>query len=451
MTSLVIENNKNFSYPGADDFGRLLVVAFHYPPDNTSTGVLRTLKFTQYLLNHHWVSEVLSVPECLYFSKDPGSVSQIPSEIKVHRTWGMDIAKKLSIRGIYPDFVTIPDRFWPWIFSAPGYAADLIKSKRFDAIYTTYPVSTAHLIGCKLKQRFGLPWIADFRDPWVEYSMTPFRQYVEGIMERKVMTLADRIICNTPAMRRFFLQRYPDLPADKFVTITNGYDEEDFGAIVPSPVPKFEIMYPGMLSQGNRNPRPLFAGIRLALDRKWLPEDGIQITFLGGGPYAKSAMFNQDVDQFNLRDKIHIVEERIPYREALRRVAGAEVVVVLSEPLGEGPKIEAERQWSHLQVPAKVYEILRLGRPMLALVSSGAVAELLERTQSGKPVTPTDTENVALSLKHYYDDFKQNGCEYIPTPGPKNALVTEYSRENLTKLLAAELNDLVPQATAKRA
>jgi hypothetical protein len=75
---------------------KLLVVAFHYPPDNSSTGVLRTLKFTQYLESHGWASEVISVPGERYLARDEGLANQIPPHAKVTRVWAPDLSKLLA-------------------------------------------------------------------------------------------------------------------------------------------------------------------------------------------------------------------------------------------------------------------------------------------------------------------------------------------------------------------
>lgn len=269
--------------------------------------------------------------------------------------------------------------------------------------------------------------------------MSPFRRWIEGHLERMVVERADRVICNTPAMRRSFLARYHGVAPEKFVTITNGYDEADFGGLQPEPVTKFEILYPGMIATGNRNPKPLLAGIRMAIDRGLLNPDDLQITFLGCGPNGRDPEFQDNLDRFNLREVSNLVEKRMPHRQALQRMAGANVLVVLSEPLGEGPEVEAERRWSHLQVPAKVYEYLRLGRPMLALVSGGAVAELLGQTRGGVVVAPDDIEGIARSLGELYQR------QTVPSPALP-ALVEGYTRENLTRKLVEELNNLAEQA-----
>lgn len=417
---------------------KLLVIAFHYPPENSSTGVLRTLKFTEYLGNHGWGSEVISVPEKLYTNKDTGLAPRLPAHIRLHRVWAADIKSLFGFRGIYPSVLAFPDRYWLWFFAAVRKGASLIRSQKIDAIYSTYPMPTSHLIGFYLKKRFNLPWIADFRDPWVEDSIPPLRRRAEGFLERHVMKHADRIICNTPAMREYYLSRYPDVSADKFVTITNGYDEIDFANLTPISAGKFHIIYPGMLSEGNRNPEPLLAAIRFALDKNWLSSNDLLLTFLGCGPYGKSRQFHALLEKYNLNSMTEAVVDRIPYREAIGKIAGADVLAVLSEPIGEGAQIEAVRRWSHLQVPAKVYEYLRIGRPILALVSGGAVFDLLRVTGGGVAIAPTHTEEIAVALRDYYANRN------APAPATENAPVpiSCYARENLTTLLAAELDKI---------
>lgn len=420
------------------------MIAFHYPPDNSSTGVLRTFKFTEYLLGHDWCSHVITVPSALYGSRNPADTGRIPPQIEVNRAWACDVKQALGVRGVYPMWLGIPDRYWPWFFAARRAGARAIRRGGVRAIYSTYPLPTAHLVGLSLRHRFKVPWVADFRDPWAIGGNNGFAARIEAFLERKVVSVADRVICNTPAMRRSFLARYPELRADKFVTITNGYDEKDFASIVPVRTQKFQIFYPGTIDLENRNPKGLFAAIRRALDQGWLDSADLQVTFLGCGSYGNSALFRKDLKDFSLEPYVEAVTERIPYREALARMAGADVVVVLSENLsdvGDGNNIQ---QWTAMQVPAKLYEYLRVGRPLLALVSEGAVKELLEKTGAGVPIPSRDTERVALALKHYYE------VRRAETDSMKAAYagISEYSRENLTALLARELDALVsPQQT----
>lgn len=419
----------------------LLVISFHYPPDNTSTGVLRTFKFTEYLLRHGWRSHVISVPEHLYRSLDPAGAASIPNDVTVERVWARDAKFAFGFRGIYPGWLGIPDRYWTWVVSGTRAGARAIRRSRVDAIYSTYPMPSAHLIGLRLKKRFGLPWIVDFRDPWAVASGMRMRDWVDSRLERAVVAAADRVICNTPAMRRHFLKRYPNVAASRFVTITNGYDESEFAALDPVCSSKFQILYPGTLDRENRNPRPLLAAVAAALKEGLLQANDLSLTFLGSGKHGLSAEFRAELDEYGLRSMTEIVAERIARRQALNRVAGADVLVVLSDQEQRGD--EGIQDWTSMQVPVKVYEYLRLGRPMLPLVEGGAVAELLRDVQGCEPISPRDINRIAERLGQLYRRRRETTT--ILTQAPP--AVVRYSRENLTAMLAEELDVLVCRPT----
>jgi glycosyltransferase involved in cell wall biosynthesis len=243
-------------------------------------------------------------------------------------------------------------------------------------------------------------------------------------------------------MRRDFLRRHQDIPPSRFVTITNGYDEADFVNVKPAPLPVFEILYAGNISAGSRNPAPLLEAVRIALQRGWLEPDNLRITFLGAGPYGRDARFEADVSRNGLRDHVDVTVERIAYSRALDRMAGADVLVALAEPSGHVPEFDAESHWAEVQVPAKTYEIFRLGRPLLALVSRGALAELLASTGLGLAVSPRDPEAVAGALRQLYTARHAAPVGLVP------AGVRRYSREHLTGVLAAELDAIATQAAA---
>jgi len=248
-------------------------------------------------------------------------------------------------------------------------------------------------------------------------------------------------------MRRFYLDRYPDLPEQKFVTITNGYDELDFAGLAPEPSEGFEIVYPGLIDADNRNPEPLLAGIRDALDAGWLDPTDLKLTFLGCGSYGESRSFLDDVERYRLGEHVSCLIDRIPYSEALGRLAGAGLVVVLSETVAGTVRAQAVQEYTRLQVPAKVYEYLRLGRPMLVLVSEGAVAELLRETWSGTPIAPADTRAIAKSLAETYANHRRGEGRRSLPPSPT---VARYSRENLTALLASQFDAVCAESADGR-
>ena len=153
---------------------RLLIIAFHYPPSNTS-GTLRTLKFTKYLGGCGWNSSVVTVPARCYQSIDSSLSAQIPSHVRVHAATCFDAKAVFSIWGKYPAFVATPDRFVSWLPFGVYRVLRAIRDEDIRVLLSTSPVPTAHLIALSAKLISGIPWIADFRDPWGPESDTRAR------------------------------------------------------------------------------------------------------------------------------------------------------------------------------------------------------------------------------------------------------------------------------------
>jgi hypothetical protein len=294
---------------------------------------------------------------------------------------------------------------------------------------------TAHLVGWALKRASGLPWIADFRDPWAVKNSAPISDWLDARLERIVISAADRVICNTPAMRRQFLARYPKVPTSRFVTITNGYDECDFVDLVPRVHGRYEILYPGGIDGQFRNPRPLLRAVSVAIGEGLINQDDLQITFLGSENYGISKEFQNDLASFGLTKLTEVVPQRIPYKQSLSRMAGADLLVVMTDHRQRSEEMD----WPSLQVPAKLYEYLRLGRPILPLVRKGAVAELLGEVGGSTPVSPEDVEAIVTRLGECY---RNRNVEWLSSTSAVPESVRKYSREHLTAMLAQELDAL---------
>src|SRR6266542_1225757 len=265
-----------------------LFVAFHYPPESSSSGVLRTLKYTRYLGRVGWRVTVLTLRREAYEVADPKLEGQIPPEVRVIRTRFISVKRHLAIRGSYPSFLAIPDRWigwWPWAVAA---GRRVIKDESVDLIYSTSPHATSHLIGFELSRRSRIPWVADFRDPWYEEppetGTTRIAHFAARRLERAVVRQADRIVASTGRLRDTLAIRYPWEPNRKFVAIANGYDEDDFAraAGMPKPSPdELLIVHAGTISADFRDPRPLLQAVRGAAQAGLVEPGRIRIRFLG--------------------------------------------------------------------------------------------------------------------------------------------------------------------------
>jgi hypothetical protein len=383
---------------GGRESRRVLVIAFHYPPDNSSTGVLRTLKFTQYLREHGWLSHVLTVPETLYENRDLSLLRDVPGDVRVTRVPCFDAKERWGIKGRYPSWTAIPDRYISWHRHAVREGVRIVASGGVDALLSTYPIPTAHLIGLTLSKRTGLPWIADFRDPWAGGGGKGLHYHIDRFLESRVVYKASVVIGNTDLAREDFVNRYPNLDRRKFISLPNGYDESDFETLPQHSFggDAFTIVYPGLIDPVNRNPEPFLDALGSLIRRGLIGASDVRMRFIGAGPGLEAEWFRRVVTRNALESVVDGVRERVPYGQSLQILASAGLLLVLNEPIGS--RRESDLGYSRLMVPAKVYEYLRLGRPFLALCGEGSVPRLLDSLAAGWWCHPEDQAGIEARI-----------------------------------------------------
>ena len=408
-----------------------LFVAFYYPPDASSSGVLRTLKYTRYLADHGWRVTVLSPNITAYDAIDEGMMKQIPDSVRVIRTRYWNTKRHLALRGRYAALMALPDIWIGWLPWALGAGKRIGRQDPIDVIYSTSPPSTAHLVAWRLADRLKRPWVADFRDPWIEEPPEPgapngiLYRTLDRWLERKVVERCSHLITTTSDLRKTLATRYPGLPPDKSTTIPNGYDEADFDGLPLGTQLKdgfLRIVHAGLLNPHFRDPAPLFRALRAAADSGRLDPSRIRLRFLGGGPYADSSELKAAVADARLTDSVEFVP-RMPYSEALGELAKADVLLLL----------QASEDTRGL-VPAKLYEYLRMQKPVLALVLAGETSSVLEKTGGGMAIDPVDQSRLASALANIYQRW-QAGT--LSREHADLAVVRRYDRRELTRELAA--------------
>jgi hypothetical protein len=186
---------------------RVLMVAYYFPPLG-GAGVQRTLKFVKYLPEFDWQPVVLATKVSDARLRDPSLEKEIPATVSVCRTPALTLPARLPwrLRSFIARWLLLVDEQLGWLPFAVSQGQRMIEEHGVEAIYTTSAPYTSHLIGARLKQRTGLPWVADFRDPWVgnvsSTFPTGFHLELAKRFESQVLQGAERVIVVSEPMRQ---------------------------------------------------------------------------------------------------------------------------------------------------------------------------------------------------------------------------------------------------------
>lgn len=401
------------------------MVAYHFPPIAGSSGVQRTLRFSSYLPELGWEPIVLTAHPRAYPSTSDDQLDQIGAGVRVVRASAWDAKRHFSVAGRYPGILARPDRWVSWWLGAVPLGLRLVRKLRVRAIWSTFPIATAHLIGATLTVRTGLPWIADFRDPMAQpgYPPDPATHASFVRIERHTTALARCCTFTAPGALDEYARRYP-AQRDRFRLLENGYDEQAFADLEPAgPLNpgRFTLLHSGIVYTVERDPTQLFAA--LARLRDDAPECYARLVIrFRAAVYER--MLKDLAQRYAVEDAIEILP-RIDYREGLREMLSADGLLLL------------QAANCNEQIPAKFYEYLRAARPIVALTDPAGDTARAARGAGVDAIAPLDDPAAIAALLSRVLD--------APTRGtiPSEAAVAAKSRRRLTGELAALLDETV--------
>lgn len=409
----------------------LLVVAYHFPPLSGSSGLLRSLKFCRNLLSHGWRTTILTTNPRAYERLDTSQLSQIPPEVSVIRAFALDTRRHLSIQGRYPRILALPDRWVSWCIGAIPAGLRAIRSKKIDVILSTHPIATAIFIGWVLHSLSGKPWVVDLRDPLTEddYPPDPRTHQAYRWIERKAVRDAARIIFTAPSAIDIYRDRYPSVSPDKYLLIPNGYEEEDFRDVPLIPPSKtanngvIRLLHSGLIYPSERDPRPFFRAISRLKRVGQLDAGRVQINLRASG---NDALYANMLAELGITDIVNLLPI-IPYRTSLSEAAEADALLLL-----QGASCSR-------QIPAKLYEYLRLRKPILALTNDDGDTARLLREAHGATIVPLENEDAIYAALPAFLQLLRSREH----PLPDEAQILRYSREQQAADLARCLDEVV--------
>lgn len=437
---------------------RVLVLAYFFPPLGGG-GCQRTLKLVRYLEPHGWASTIVTAREEDYWILDPTLLDEVPATAEVLRVGGLTslrLVRLLSKGGAAIErmqerrdresfrrlrraqsWLLIPDGYRPWAREAQRAASRRIVAGGIDALWTTSSPESAHLAGLALKRRFGLPWIADFRDPWVgRVTYDPPTRWHDARhreLERAVVSAADRVTLVSEEMTALYRRRYRDVPGERFLTLPNGFDPDDWeradrllssrpGTPAGSPR-RFVLLHAGQLAH-RPSARTLLTAARklVASDPRAARE--LTIRFLGGNEELRP----EEWEAMGLASMVEALPSR-PHVEALAAMREADALVLL----GHGGSADA------LLYTGKIYEYLTSGRLTLGLVDPGPAAELIRASGAGEVRDADDAKGAAGVLGAWLDAWRRG--EPVAGRAPDD-MAAAWDRKRMAAAAAALLTTL---------
>ncbi len=350
---------------------RLLMVAYHFPPLAGSSGIQRTLRFVQHLPSFGWQPLVLTAQERAYERTSSDLLQDIPEGTVVRRAFALDAARHLSIAGRYIGATARPDRWVSWKFDGVRQGMKMIREFSPQAIWSTYPFATAHLIAGELARRSGLPWVADFRDPMAQegYPAEHITRQQFLRIEADVVRRASLSLFTTPGAAEEYRRRYPEA-AHKIGVLENGYDEETFAQATelaaegPLNPGCFTLLHSGIVYPSERDPTHLMQALRQLHERGEIQPGKLKVRFRAA---VAEELLHRLAQEHSVADYVEVLPA-VSYREALAEMLRADALLIM------------QASNCNQQIPAKLYEYLRSGRPILALTDQvGDTANTLRR------------------------------------------------------------------------
>lgn len=430
---------------------RILLCTYYWPPSG-GAGVQRSLKFAKYLSYFNVEPTVLTsdTETANYPVLDKSLELEIPENIKVIRTPSKEpfgIYRKVSGKKEIPQsgfanenktawkeklmrFVRgnffLPDARKGWNPSAIKAASELIEQKQVDLIFTSSPPHSSQLIGLALKEKYGIPWIADLRDPWTDIyyykQLYPsfFAQKKDASYERRVLEKADKIIVVSESLKKLFLSKSEKIDPKKVIVIPNGYDPEDFQDVSFPKNEIFTLSYTGTIAQ-TYDLKTFAKACKACFTNK---NRKAKIRFVGSNSNWIQSVFEEE-------NSTHLLEliPSVEHKKSVEYLQSSDALLLLIPQSTHNKGI----------LTGKIFEYLGSNKPIIGIgPTTGDAAEILRRCEAGEMFDYGHFEAINTYLESIYQKWEK---DTLAVSNKKN--IEEFSRKAQSKLLANELEQLI--------
>ena len=422
---------------------KALIITYYWPPVGGS-GVQRWLKFVKYLRDFDIEPIIYTVKNPSYPILDDSLLSEIPEGIEIVKQKIFEPNSLLSIFGSTskkesagflnpnPTFFGkiiqyiranyfIPDARKFWIQPSVNFLSNYLENNHIDAIITTGPPHSMHLIGLELKKKLGIKWISDFRDPWTEidyFQQLPLTKKAtkkHHDLEQEVLRKSDMVVVVGETMKEKFLKH-----TKRIEVLTNGFDSNE-NSLTQELDQKFSITHVGLMNS-DRNPTILWKVLNEISNTNPNFKNDLRIKLIGK---LDDAVI-QDLKVFD-----HNTIETIPYldHKDVSKYQASSQVLLLS--INEVPSAKGI-------ITGKIFEYLQAKRPILAIgPEDGDAAMILKNTNAGTIVGFKNKTALKATILNLYKDYKE-GVLFV-----KSINIEQYHRKNITSQLAEVIKKVV--------
>lgn len=437
---------------------KLLIITYYWPPTG-GAGVQRWLKFVKYLRDFGWEPVVYTPSNPESPGDDDSLLKDIPAGVEVIRTeiWepynlyrkftGAKKSEKINpafhtdkkkasatqsfsvwLRGNF--FIPDPRKFW--IKPSVKFLSGWLKENPVDAVVSSGPPHSMHMIARQLHRITNIPWIADFRDPWTnidfydDLRLSTWADRKHRRLERSVLEEANIVLSVGKTMNEEFVammkQWNPAADTTKFKVIANGYDETDVfkGSIQPDE--KFSIAHIGTMNHA-RNPEVLWKVLRRLSDENLEFARDLEVKLVG----KTDASVVDSLKSHGLAGALNLIEY-IPHHEVVKVQQQSRLLLLVLNNTRTAKGI----------LTGKFFEYMSAKRPVLAIGPvDGDAAEILREANAGTIAGYNDEGLLYQQVKDYFEKFKAGTLE-VNSKG-----IEKYSRRELTKQLTGILDSLI--------
>jgi glycosyltransferase involved in cell wall biosynthesis len=431
---------------------KVLIITYYWPPSG-GAGVQRWVKLSKYLLETGITPYILTVDEqyASYMQTDKSLEDDIPSDIKVYKTRSFEpirIYEKLVGKKNVPTAgfsnvdnnsigqklinairsnLFIPDPRKGWVKYAYEKAVEIIKNENIDLVITSSPPHSSQLIGLKLKNKLGIKWVADLRDPWTDiyYYKILGHSFISKIidqkLEKKVLINADRLIVVSKHIKDLFVKKDPLIDPGKCHIVPNGYDPTDFKDLIKSENATFTICYTGTMA--NTYDPEVFINA-LAKLKETNTESNIKLQMIG---------YISDNIKSLISNKIPGLEliPNVPHNEIVKYQKNADLLLLVIPDIKHAEGI----------LTGKIFEYLASGNPIIGIgPENGDAAKIIDQCNAGKFFDRNKQKEITKYLENCINNF------YTKKPFESNITeINKFSRKEQSvqiKQILIELNEI---------